>query len=60
MVTTGGITFEWNDAHPRPKAEAVSDLQTGKVRENRSEGVIPSDYGADEDSNTEEGEEDSE
>ena len=58
MITTGGMTFQWNDAHPRPKAEALSDFDTGTVRENRSEGIIPSDYGVDEDEDpdTEEGE----
>jgi hypothetical protein len=61
MITTGGVTFQWNDAHPRPEADALSDLQTGTVRENRSEGIIPSDYRVIEDevedSDTEEGEE---
>jgi hypothetical protein len=42
LLATGGLTFEWNDAHPRPKAidEGVI-VDDEPTRENRSSGVVP-------------------
>ncbi len=46
MITTGGLTTEWNDAHPRPTAIIAGQLD-GKADRTKSRGEGESlDYGA--------------
>jgi hypothetical protein len=45
MLAGGGFTNEWSDAYPRPVALDEGIIEDPNSRENRSEGVEPSDYG---------------
>jgi hypothetical protein len=45
LIKGGGLTFEWNDAHPRPKAIQEGVLEEEPTRgENRASGIEPSYY----------------
>lgn len=47
MITTGGLTTEWNDAHPRPTAIAAGQLDSGADRtKSRDDEGDTLDYGA--------------
>ena len=47
MITTGGLTQEWNDAHPRPTAIAAGQLDSGADRtKSREDEGDTLDYGA--------------
>ena len=47
MITTGGLTTEWNDAHPRPTAIAAGQLDSGADRtKSRDDEGATLDYGA--------------
>ncbi len=47
MITTGGLTTEWNDAHPRPTAIAAGQLDSGADRtKSREDEGDTLDYGA--------------